>query len=1101
MNASQWHATTKTGSKNEFQGGLQDALSIAGLTFRGRPHSGIDDARSQLQIEFGMISPLIWTLIDTYNNRKAQNSSAIIDNFVRNKENFSDEELRAFSVELLNAFLLKDTSSDCVKILDNLVVDTNTYFSLVENLPIIQLFFDPNIMGLLDNKSVSALQELFSKFLDHITLRQLLGEIVSHLIFKRFLPILDWYSSSSKVKHDKFSICFHSIVLVSFIRLVDKIVTCQGNSANPVKISDSSRLPSDELVDIYQRSFESLSDSVAEDSKFMVNNLESFISDTFNFLSRFCAFYENVALKEPTFEEFVPKFKNDPKLENRLRLGYALYLARACRFLNLLLESRAIFSSSQCFPGSDLQRVQKFVHALLATSGQIPDQFSHADLVAWNVDHGLCVKDYALAFLGNSMFEDALCSSKVIPRLIRQISFLTSDSDVTMAVICKLNHLRCEKLPTNHHEELLKELMSVLSPDIKSHILDLLHNKSENLLTPLPSDENKFRSYMRTFYNRLSAGPEVSASQPVSKIGKLWRSTLSSSSVSKEILLSADLLLLTRPVDFLVELVRFPIVQNSMTLFPVVYKILNHVSYAFDIDINEKKMPILQNLMILLLSIFDSEISEGRENDDGQIWRGESRQRIALMRYLPRSGDLDPTQISLATQAAKFSMSTVGSTVLDLADDDDEGGGNDDSISKSGLRKLWVCAIACLLDRPATWPHLSDFVNDESSVLTTRVRAELFTQSLALLLLPRPPPDVPVDLAAPPCLRLLERLRTPLAVHLCTALFSSTSGEVEQLRNVLIRPDDQGRHLFFQSIDFLPGNLMENTTIYLPRCLTQSRLVDVTALNGSAKNRFKFTSNSSQTSTRLIGFARSLSASDFEEVLQLVTLCDSIWHIVVNHILTMATQTPAILSVWSDISASTLVLALYIFLHRIAKLDETDAIECWARAMGFLDQLVSGGLINMPFHLRSADSEISQSQNIYLGNYRGSLDLFDFIFALLRLADISTRGSVGSQILVGRLCQTLAALGQRLITRLRDDLHESGHNSETEVLTQQAILLFAEVKTYVETHDTQTNSPLKRLITSLNIVENVLTRQREDQENKRDDEKKENDEENGIPED
>lgn len=93
------------------------------------------------------------------------------------------------------------------------------------------------------------------------------------------------------------------------------------------------------------------------------------------------------------------------------------------------------------------------------------------------------------------------------------------------------------------------------------------------------------------------------------------------------------------------------------------------------------------------------------------------------------------------------------------------------------------------------------------------------------------------------------------------------------------------------------------------------------------------------------------------------------------------------------------------------------------------------------------------------------------------------------------MCQTLAALGQRLITRLRGDLHESeGQNSETEVLTEQAVLMFAEVKAYIETCDVPANSPLKRLILSLDIVENVLICQREDQENKSGDGMKKNDE-------
>lgn len=42
---------------------------------------------------------------------------------------------------------------------------------------------------------------------------------------------------------------------------------------------------------------------------------------------------------------------------------------------------------------------------------------------------------------------------RVLPRLIRQVSFLTEDSDVTMAVIRKLNYLRSKMLPFSSHED------------------------------------------------------------------------------------------------------------------------------------------------------------------------------------------------------------------------------------------------------------------------------------------------------------------------------------------------------------------------------------------------------------------------------------------------------------------------------------------------------------------------------------------------------------------------------------------------------------------------------------------------------------------------
>lgn len=43
---------------------------------------------------------------------------------------------------------------------------------------------------------------------------------------------------------------------------------------------------------------------------------------------------------------------------------------------------------------SDLPRLQQFVQNLLSVSGQIPDQSSHTDLIAWNIDRGLCVKGW-----------------------------------------------------------------------------------------------------------------------------------------------------------------------------------------------------------------------------------------------------------------------------------------------------------------------------------------------------------------------------------------------------------------------------------------------------------------------------------------------------------------------------------------------------------------------------------------------------------------------------------------------------------------------------------------------------------------------------------
>ncbi|KAM3172753.1 hypothetical protein ACTXT7_013902 [Hymenolepis weldensis] len=239
---------------------------------------------------------------------------------------------------------------------------------------------------------------------------------------------------------------------------------------------------------------------------------------------------------------------------------------------------------------------------------------------------------------------------------------------------------------------------------------------------------------------------------------------------------------------------------------------------------------------------------------------------------------------------------------------------------------------------------------------------------------------------------------------------------------------------------------------------------------------------SSQTSASLISFAKPISPGDFEEVLQLVTLCDSVWNIVVNHIRTVVSRNPEICRVLAALSAPSLILALYMFLRRISLSDEVDATECWARAMGFIDQMVSGGFISLPFQMRSANSTISKFQSIYLGTYRGTLDLFDFTFSLLRLVDISTKSYPNFNLIISWLCQTLAVIGQRLITRLRGDLHESEvQNSEISILSHQAILLIAEVRAYIGNRGVPANSALKKLVASLDVVESSLSCQREDQ--------------------
>ncbi|VDK49799.1 unnamed protein product [Taenia asiatica] len=141
----------------------------------------------------------------------------------------------------------------------------------------------------------------------------------------------------------------------------------------------------------------------------------------------------------------------------------------------------------------------------------------------------------------------------------------------------------------------------------------------------------------------------------------------------------------------------------------------------------------------------------------------------------------------------------------------------------------------------STWSQLTDLVDE--GVLTARAHAEVVVQSLALLLVPRVPADLPLGFFAVPCASLLERLRTPLSVRICVALLTARISDAnltadavlcplaKRLRAVLSDPKDRERRLLMQCADFLPSDLLGTVVITLPRCLTHSKLIDVAALN------------------------------------------------------------------------------------------------------------------------------------------------------------------------------------------------------------------------------------------------------------------------------
>ncbi|CDS42750.1 rhoptry protein [Echinococcus multilocularis] len=1036
---------------------------------------------------------------------------------IRRLSEFGDEELRILSIRCLNTILMTHCLSESVRFSTGLEIPLSSLFSFMEHLPIMDIFFDSELVAKLGKTSLLPLEKFFGDFLTHlvsvprsekteILLAQLcllswsecfalpsqqwLAEIISNVLASQISSApLNWPFMSENFICVSSEICSWEIVFVSVLRLVDKALCSLSLTGNLFSsISNFNPQPtSHDLNDlnlIYELSFGKLSEPNDEGQMMKTTDFELFLMGAFSFIHQSCRVCGKFSLKHPHLSNFVPQFR-DRTLLLRMNLANNLYLARACRLLPRLPEFGNQFPSmwNRRLTVRDLACLQRFLVPHLANL-----EWCHADLMAWAIDRGIFVKDFALVFLKNATFDDALCAAKVLPRLLRQVSKLIEDSDVSLALVRKLDNLRRRNLPTNHHEDLLKELVSLLPPEVKADILARLHEKPDECSTPLAPEDSKFRCYLRKFFNRLAAGPGLSDLKPISTLEKPWRDPRAANTVSKEFLIDADLLLLTRPIDFLVELVRFPIIQNSTALFPVIYKILSHVNYSLGVHINGSGTSVLRQLMVELLALFETETPEGEETEG--FWRGESHQRIALMRYLPRSGDLGPVKVSPSAQIALFATSTFVTT----GDDDSK----DATISTHGLQRLWVHSFVCLLDQAASWSQLMDLVDEE--VLTVRAHAEAVVQSLALLLLPRVPAGLPLGFFAVPCASLLERLRTPLLVRICIALLTAPISYADpdadtvlcplakRLRAVLSDPEDRERRLLRQCADFLPSDLLGTVVITLPRCLIRSKLIDVAALNESAKNRFQFIIKSPQTDDPFDCFVKPLSSCDLEEVLQLVSLCDGAWYAIVNFILT-SSQAPEVRSLWNCISVPTLLLALYTFLHRIAPLDELDAADRWARAIGFVDQLAAGNLITFPFTLRStalSSPSASPPQDIFLGYYRGSLDLFDLTFALFRVIDCSTDKAPVPRLHLSRVCQTLAVLGQRLVARLiaPRDTDASAHTEEDRVdtLVEQAILLIGEIEAYLKHRDAPPHSPLKRLSASLEIVAKSLTRQRQQRE-------------------
>uniref|UniRef100_A0A5K3F552 Non-specific serine/threonine protein kinase n=2 Tax=Mesocestoides corti TaxID=53468 RepID=A0A5K3F552_MESCO len=1017
----------------------------------------------------------------------------------------TDDEQKMCSIDLLNCCLTKRYTSSNLRLSNDSIVSIDAVFSLMQELPFLKLLFDPSFMTRVSDNSVLTLEPIFRDFITQLldaprsdknetllaqfcvlswrecfTLPSqcLMANIISHILISRIATCpLSWPFLMDGSTFVSSGLCSCELVIVSVLRLLDKCLhqfLPSSDLNNQTHDSQSHKQNLIDLGELYEASFSELSQSSEEDWPWTDYDLEAFLKGALLFVHEAFKFSAQLTFSHSLLSNFVPKVQADSTLFLRLSLGFDFYLVRACRHLLSLPDLQDHFPSLGNKPLTDrdvtcLRRIpvlrQLNDELILCRPALEGCEYAHHDLVAWAIDHDILVKDFAMAILKTDVFNDAVYSAKVLPRLTRHVGDLAVDYRVALLLIQRLSSLRQKFLPTNHHMSLLHHLMPLLSATSKSEILARLHTRSEQCPTPLSPEESKFRSCARNFFNRLAASPGLSDLNPSSfsrSSGRPWApSGQPSNIISTEALIDADLLLLTRPIDFLTELLYFPITQHSAALLPVVFTILSHVSYSLDIHLNGEKVSVARRLLAKLMALFEAEEEEGEQE------AGEEQGVALLMRYLPMTGDLDPLQVALAAQASAFSnpVSMVSA---------------DDNAGLHSGRGLWTLCFACLFDQPTVSFELADLV-------ASTTHAEVVVQSLSLLLLPSPPAHLPDVHLVTLCRRLLDHHPTPLVVKMCVSVLAQTRASDTlggHLRSVLA--GEQNARLLMQCADFLPNDLLGLLRIPLPYKLVQSRLVDVAALNESTKCHFEFTPAMPQPEHPLCHFAQPLSPSDLEEIFEVVSLSDGTWLALVNSFMVSSSKEPEIRSLWNRLSASSVILSLYAFLHRICSTDGGDVVGRWARAVGFVDQLVVGGLLHLAFSTRNPPTTTtatlsdttSPPPDIHLGHHRGSLDLFDLVFGLLRVID--RFGAKPPSPMLGLVCQTLAVIGQRLVSRFAT-APDAVTSDQVQVLVEQAVLVIEEIEAYIRGRGEPTTPPLEHLLASLDLVLNSLSR-KQDQE-------------------
>ncbi|KAG5453460.1 hypothetical protein CSKR_202523 [Clonorchis sinensis] len=297
-----------------------------------------------------------------------------------------------------------------------------------------------------------------------------------------------------------------------------------------------------------------------------------------------------------------------PLFLDRFNTARDYYLTRACRHLAVGLSK----STSSGLPS----KLSCIVHAAApkhlftsllcsapscpthpASGDNVPASFEpHRSLICWCVEHGLGVKDYALWFVSNSDIKDVHLAQCVLSRLRPHVAILASDSSFCLALIQRMDRVRKATLPEQDYLKLLRLVLRHLTVNSKSRMLQDLHSPS-NLsgATPLPKSSNLWEAQTRKLFNRLVVQDSGTGNTVSSGASEPHSYESYSQSVNTEFVLDCELLLLTRPICFLTELIVLPISRRCLASQPAVHQLLEQLSYCLTVPIAAASVSVETN--------------------------------------------------------------------------------------------------------------------------------------------------------------------------------------------------------------------------------------------------------------------------------------------------------------------------------------------------------------------------------------------------------------------------------------------------------------------------------------------------------------------------